>query len=1210
MTDTENQALAIADSAAQRMQQMVEVRQFVVEALRKELIGPSPGLPAVQSGIGRESLPGEEILRPQDSPRLRYGAGILFPQRSAVPTQDAVAGAQEDEAAAAQETAAALIGGDARLGQGAPLGLVPGARSEADTEQEVNRANEYLPSAIGLTALVQIPPAGLRIRVRAARYVKGELAGRGRTDEKGDYHSHNAWWRVPIEAEVRVPSDVLMSRDGTPREFAIATGTPDLSAAVHVFSRSLARPQGTPISSTRDARNDSGQRMVTVTLLNRTRSDGLRPRDEDCLFQCRFAVEAANGGPCFVPYPDREAGIIDADEASLRLLYRDRHVHAVGHGCAPDWRSSVNAPSTEWDDSGAATTTEQHGTAAWRVWTEAVAAYEIRPVLPEELPGVDFSMRVLSGADGAATLQLCRRLVDAYDHWIMTMRERLANGEVPADMAHAGGDNIARCEDCRQRIAAGIDLLQSSVRARKAFALMNRAMLMQQLHYRLGSEDERKWVREGRQLTLERPYSPPDYALATNKWRPFQLAFILMNLRSLVEPGSTERSLVDVIWFPTGGGKTEAYLGLTAYALFWRRLRNPANVGTTALMRYTLRLLTAQQYQRAASLICACEYIRREDQDSLGETPFTIGLWVGGTVTPNKERDAVRELRMLLQDGSNNPFVILSCPWCGAQMGPVRSGGAFETPGYALLQNPRRVRFVCADRDCPFSDKRGLPLLVIDEQIYKEPPTLLIATVDKFALLPWYPESAALFGMALGGTTSPPDLIIQDELHLISGPLGSMVGHYETLIDTFCRSREGIPAKIIASTATISRAAEQVRALYAREAVLFPPQGLNAGESFFAREANDQPGRLYVGVFPSGLPSQQTAMVRVMSALLQAPASAPIDDPAALDPYWTLVAYFNSIRELGSAATLVSADIREYLGITYERYGFTPQWGDEAAGRRRFLNPRGSLELTGRVSGRTVIEALQQLFVRYEGARTRTEPRPIARPLRPADAERHDPAVDVCLATNMIQVGLDVPRLGLMLVAGQPKTTSEYIQATSRVGRTTPGLVVTVYSPSKPRDRSHYEHFRAYHESIYRYVEPTSVTPFAVPVRERALHALIVALVRIWADGSLRNQPNGGPGAALAHLVRDTLLARVRAVDADESEESAAMIDRIIAEWRRLPPARYGDFAPPDITVPLIYPSGSQPLPIWQDRARATPSSLRNVDAECDAIVLTLFPRE
>src|SRR5690606_20031614 len=141
--------------------------------------------------------------------------------------------------------------------------------------------------------------------------------------------------------------------------------------------------------------------------------------------------------------------------------------------------------------------------------------------------------------------------------------------------------------------------------------------------------------------------------------------FILMNLRSIVIPSEEDREVVDVIWFPTGGGKTEAYLGLAAFVILFRRISDPSSRGTVVLTRYTLRLLTAQQYQRAASLICALEYLRRRNPVELGDHPFTIGLWVGSGLTPNTEADAVRLLqRMLREGGRDNPFVLLSCPWC------------------------------------------------------------------------------------------------------------------------------------------------------------------------------------------------------------------------------------------------------------------------------------------------------------------------------------------------------------------------------------------------------------------------------------------------------------------------------------------------------------------------------------------------------------------
>ena len=240
-----------------------------------------------------------------------------------------------------------------------------------------------------------------------------------------------------------------------------------------------------------------------------------------------------------------------------------------------------------------------------------------------------------------------------------------------------------------------------------------------------------------------------------------------MNLRAVAEPDCPERRIVDVIWFPTGGGKTEAYLGLSAFCMFLRRLRNPDHAGTSILMRYTLRLLTTQQFQRAASLICACEYIRRGNEDRLGSERFSIGLWVGTEVTPNSEKDAVTSLNNLLNHRGVNKFVILSCPWCGAAMGPQKMGSSAKCKGYRKLARPGRVRLICEDSDCDFSSDDGLPLAVIDEHIYESPPTLLIGTVDKFAMLAFRPEARRLFG--IDTPFPPPELIIQDELHLISG---------------------------------------------------------------------------------------------------------------------------------------------------------------------------------------------------------------------------------------------------------------------------------------------------------------------------------------------------------------------------------------------------------------------------------------------------------
>jgi len=335
--------------------------------------------------------------------------------------------------------------------------------------------------------------------------------------------------------------------------------------------------------------------------------------------------------------------------------------------------------------------------------------------------------------------------------------------------------------------------------------------------------------------------------------------------------------------------------------------------------------------------------------------------------------------------------------------------------------------------------------------------------------------------------------------------------------------------------------------------------------------------------------------VRVMSALLQA-IKCVQGAGEILDPYWTLMAYFNSLRELGHAATLIRADIREYLNAMWDRMNIRrPAEGSGTPDLRRFINR--DLELTSRIQSSQITEVLQELFSRYSD-------------IRGEDGKLIHRAVDVCIATNMIQVGLDVPRLGLMTVVGQPKTTSEYIQATSRVGRSEkgPGLVVTVYNVAKPRDRSHFEHFRSYHQSIYRWVEPTSVTPFAVPVRERALHAQIITLARYWGSEALRDRPQPPPASDLIDRVREAVLARVRAVDEDEADAAEEMFEEIVKLWVQVQPSLYGHFGSAPEETPLMFPSGTQPRPLWGGRARSTPSSMRNVDAGCDAEVIMQFP--
>ncbi|MCJ2032703.1 helicase-related protein [Methylobacterium sp. J-068] len=1140
-----------------------EVRDFIIDSLRRELIGPAPGYPLMRVDLSADrKCHGQEILRPQDPPRYRYSAGILFPAGvNFSATLDA-----GEEAADIEEAAA--VGEDGVGGSAAEAGVDDQAEIEAtasedrtpDTDVEVDPTSTFLPSTMGVSFLADVS-GGIRVKASWGTYHKEAVAGF--PSFKKDGSAAELWFRTPDEKSEEYRLDELAGRETRIRLPRRRVSPPALAGELTIDV--VSRPAG------------GNERLVTVTLVNVAQNS--RPINEKCFFQCSLSVESLPG-TIILAYPGRPSSMQDEEEASLSLLYRHRPTYAVGHGCAADWDIGGEGLPI-------------------RIRSETLPVFEQPPVLPlEDAPGVELSMRKLAEASRADVASSCRALADAYEAWIDERDRELAADAGLAnepELKDRGEEHLRECRDCLGRIRKGVDLLDDDPDAFEAFQLMNMAMVRQRAHYALSSEDDkrRKWVKGagGQEPTV--PYPAPAYPYET-RWRPFQLAFVLMNVRSFVEPGHEERSLVDVIWFPTGGGKTEAYLGLTALVILLRRLRDPADAGTTVLMRYTLRLLTTQQFQRAASLICALELVRRDNPKRFGDLPITIGLWLGSSVTPNRDAAASVAFGKLTSEGGDNPFVILSCPWCGVDMGPHDYDGDTRVFGYRREKRTggdQHVRFRCEDPGCAFSTADGLPLEVVDEGIYREPPTLLIGTVDKFAMMPWSPEARYLFGIDNENAVTPPELVIQDELHLISGPLGSMVGHYETVIDEFTTHvADGarIPAKIVASTATIARAGQQVKAVYGRDAKLFPPQGLKAGESFFAREGSGQAGRTYVGVLATAVPSHVTAQVRTLATLLQAPAlvEAATGLDGLVDPYWSLVVYFNSLRELGRASTLVQADIREYLNAVWDRIGLSFEATYGAPDQRRFINNFD--ELTSRMRSSDIPGVLQKLFTAKPSKET----------------------VDLCYATNMIQVGLDVPRLSIMSIVGQPKGASEYIQASSRVGRgrDKPGLVITNFNPFKPRDRSHFESFRPFHENAYRHVEPTSVTPFSIPVCERAIHALAVAIVR-FRYPQHRDRPNLGLSDAERKAVTAIVMDRVALVDPDEVSRARATLDRFLDDWQRRKPQNYGKVSeiPDD---PLIYPAGRalpQNLNHLVGTVKATATSMRNVDADCEATPVPVY---
>ena len=1054
------------------------VRERLLNALRIDLLGPE--------------TPSETL---HQSPATRYLVGMLAPQGTA-PSPS------EDE--------------DSEIADGEVDGAIE------PTEGRHNLSQSLAPSSIGLSFIVGSDVEQVEVTASWGEYERVERVGEDAVvptessdiDPDGDpeesaksKHKQYDWVRRPFEVSRQVP----VARSG---HLELAEGARMEWVTEHIVAR----------------------RVVSVFLVNvRDAPPGRRPPDEAWMYQPKLHV--GGQGPLFEPRRlPRESPDSDPDIASADLIYRDSREFAVGHGVAAEWR-------TESSDAERAT----------EVLSNVIPTREVfRATGPTGIPSL--SMDVLANVastDEVATV--VEPLLDAYEAWIDKQEGEAATVPSPDDTVAI--EHVQEQRRSLERMRAGLRAISENEDALLSFRFANRAMAMQR----------RASIRV---LRKRRGQPPLDDSAIPAEWRPFQMGFMLQAITGLVYPNHDDREIADLLWYPTGGGKTEAYLGLTAFVFALRRRWGNRDGydfgrGTAVMMRYTLRLLTIQQFQRALALTCACEIIRRDDPDQWGVEPFTIGLWVGQSVTPNQYSDsksALDDLRGGRTVWRSSPFQLLFCPWCGDDL---------EPRNYEADDELERTLIRCLAPDCAFGARQselGLPALVVDAEIYRHPPSLLLATVDKFAQMAWNGRVKALFGRVdrecprhgllgaeedhakshrasagrqaaqvrdLERPLAPPDLIIQDELHLISGPLGSLVGIYESVVDGLAtRRHEGFTTrpKIVASTATVRRAMSQIRALFDRDADIFPSLGLDARDSFFAVENRDESGRLYVGVFGAGK-SIKTTLVRTYSALLsraQFEFSQAVEGDSQeteADAYMTLVGYFNSLRELGGALRLLDDDVPARLRVLRNR-GFGPN---------RILYEKDR-ELTSRRSSREITDTLKALDRTFSTIESGAYP------------------IDVLLASNMISVGVDIDRLGLMVVSAQPKTSAEYIQATSRVGREHPGLVVEVYNWVRPRDISHYERFVHYHETFYRHVEATSVTPFSERARDRALPGVLTSYVRQGVPGLAA--PEGAadrfdPDDPTVAAITKELAARAgRVAERDGVEsETEAQLQALVDEW-------------------------------------------------------------
>ncbi len=1068
------------------------------------------------------------------------------------------------------------------------------------------------------------------------------------------FRENEMWKRVP---RVFVTGPIEIRRNTQVRYYVDENGKEcDRNSAeisIHILSRELS----------------PGLFHVSVYLVNELKPS--IPKTSCHIFQPQIRVRCLRGSL----KPTRKFSTTDPEEKELALIYRRKAILARGYMCSAVWREidpenipphlgSPKIPPFYWVDR------EILDENIRREFTSPDVRSEFVPILSVESPlygwdtrwGPEPELRAGVLAElwkpeevKAALLPL----VEGYDRWIEELERKARN--LPEEDRETAKGIIDRCRTVLERMKKGIEILTIDPDVRLAFCFANKAMDLQYT-WKHGS---------GRGL----------------RWRPFQLAFILLVLESLVNENSPDRNVCDILFVPTGAGKTEAYLGVAAFALALRRRmaltgrrENATGAGTCVIMRYTLRLLTIQQFRRALRMITACEYLRVfglgtgapvgwrprdcEIQDDFiwGTARFSIGLWVGGGVTPNRlQRVSTGSgihngaLEILLGNrGEGEPAQVLECPVCGSILsvpdtglpsggGPyvihlvvrnvrnaslsriksamrrvlsnlstvtaqivsprflkvtghrngfitislelspsqdleprhvdaiwneiergVRSHGVqlelcsarASRPGYFILklqtqrgtQRPYNFAIYCPNPECELNSGNTLwaegkpagvheercvqngdrkvsapdgqvfvdvsqfsrtensrvvayripiPALTVDEQVYTNPPSFLIGTVDKVARISFESRYAAIFGNVdryspiagyyrdgtpppsfrglMGRNTrrvdlfDPPELIIQDELHLIEGPLGSMVGIYETAID-FLSSRDERVIKYIASSATVREAPTQVRAVFVREVLQFPPPGLDADDRFFMRYRFSHPldesraGRVYMGICAPGM-GPLTPVVRIWARLLQTSFGLAERYGERADHFWTLVGYFNAIRELAGARSLYRQDIPERLR-------------NIAGGSARDLTEDCIVELSSRVKSTELPVLLSSIESPFSG-------------------DLQNPGtVDALFTTSMFGTGVDVPRLSLMVVHGQPKTTSSYIQSTGRVGRRRAGLVVTFYRATRPRDMSHYEMFCGYHLNLERFVEPVTAAPFSPGTLERCAGPVAVGILR------------------------------------------------------------------------------------------------------------------
>lgn len=980
--------------------------------------------------------------------------------------------------------------------------------------------------------------------------------------------------------------------------------------------------------------NKSHMSVYVINNLNVTENkSNYHPYTSDCIFQPSIRINMDDLGDII-----EMDTLMDPDD-ELNFLYRNKPVIATGHLCSVIWENNdyydefSNYEHLLWPD--------ESFDEEYQKFKKPSIRSEFLPLCPINLPDFDVGKgdlelhaNWLAYATQDEIYQNLIKLYDSYLKWIENNEHQF--DLIPDDYKSIGKGILKRERESLDRIKEGIELIKSEKLVYLAFCFANKTIHLQ--------DEWKRGINVTKGSEINSNYDGNSF-----KWRPFQLAFILISLESIWNENSKNKDTLDLLWIPTGGGKTEAYLGIMAFTMALRRLKSryglideKTGAGVSIISRYTLRLLTVQQFRRTLRMVTAAEYLRvhesygkvgwRNSDDIsedwiYGTVRFSVGMWVGGSVTPlhlNKENGAIDILKSSEKtDGYGNPAQIMKCPVCGAWLAVPEDDGLSDlenhvhvvintketinsvekkiniineedyidkfnvtsmankndfltisiyfnrpintneyssivkfiydnyemvslnklTPGYIKSQGKlgRKERDVtdyeiwCTNPECilnhkweegvPFSDdkteffdgnhrriiespfksnvKIPIPAYLIDEHVYYRCPTVIISTADKIARLAYEPRAGSLFGIVnkfnkhygyyrnellpdnyskdvIGEKFykhvkpfSPPDLIIQDELHLLNGPLGSLFGLYENMVNAIMKKQGGNP-KYIASTATINNAEKQVKLLFAKEVSQFPPYGFDISDSFFVKDfertSNNQfncewdennKGRIYMGIYSPGL-GHFTHQIRLYSRLLKI-ANENIDEKN-INYYWTLVGYYNALKELGSGVALYQDDIYSRLKI------ISPE------DNLRLIKPQDdSIELSSRINSIDLPIILDKLE---------------------RDGNNNPPDFNAIFTTSMFGTGVDISHLSTMIMNAQPKTTGDYIQATGRIGRNHGGLIIDLFRSGRPRDLNHYELFTSYHSRINREVEPISVSPFSEGCLSRGLGPTLVSYLR------------------------------------------------------------------------------------------------------------------